>query len=52
MFQVLAVFPELESLRDQVIVALNQEYLEQVHAINLAKGDEIAFIPPISGGEY
>jgi len=44
-----AAFPPLEKLGDAFIVALNEDYLESDN-ITLSQGDEIAIIPPISGG--
>ena len=46
------VFPTLSDLGDSSILAINQEYadISSKEAINLTSSDEIAFIPPISGG--
>jgi MoaE-MoaD fusion protein len=41
-------FPELERFRPSVAAAINQNYSEW-HA-RLAAGDEVAFLPPVSGG--
>lgn len=42
-----ADFPELASL-GRVSIAVNAEYVDRGHA--LADGDEVALIPPVSGG--
>lgn len=41
-------FPRLEELRTSIAVAVNQEYAEG--AAPLRAGDEVAFLPPVSGG--
>ena len=41
-------FPELAEYRDAVSTAVNEEYARMDAAI--AEGDEIAFLPPVSGG--
>ena len=43
-----AEFPALEGHRDAVRFAVNQEYVEDDYRPR--PGDEIAFIPPVSGG--
>ncbi|XP_066568158.1 molybdopterin synthase sulfur carrier subunit isoform X2 [Amia ocellicauda] len=43
--------PSLSVLRDQVVLAVRQEYValgEQL--LSLQSGDEVAVIPPLSGG--
>jgi len=40
--------PPLEALSGSVLVAVNQEYVTPNHP--LASGDEVALIPPVSGG--
>ena len=40
----------LSLLRESVIVAVNQEYTDKEQVIHLKAGDEVAIIPPISGG--
>lgn len=40
----------LGSIRDIIILAINQEYLPSETEITLQKTDEIAIIPPLSGG--
>lgn len=41
-------FPKLESLRKSIVLASNQQFAEV--STPVAEGDEIAFLPPVSGG--
>jgi molybdopterin synthase catalytic subunit/molybdopterin converting factor small subunit len=41
-------FPELERFRPSVAAAVNQQYSEWTASV--ASGDEVAFLPPVSGG--
>jgi molybdopterin synthase catalytic subunit len=41
-------FPRLEEFRPSIAVAVNQEYTDSAAA--LRTGDEVAFVPPVSGG--
>jgi len=41
-------FPRLGELASSIVVARNQEFADR--ATPLAEGDEIAFLPPVSGG--
>lgn len=44
-------FPELRAIRDHVIIAVNEQYCEDLAvALTIREGDEIAVIPPIAGG--
>jgi len=40
--------PDLEPLSGSMSFAVNREYVEREH--RLADGDEVALIPPVSGG--
>jgi len=40
--------PDLETLSRSITFAVNREYVEREHV--LADGDEVALIPPVSGG--
>jgi molybdopterin converting factor subunit 1 len=41
-------FPKLAGFRTSIATAVNQEYADGRKA--LAAGDEVAFLPPVSGG--
>ena len=41
-------YPSLAALRDSVMYALNAEYVSPDQPV--LPGDEVAFIPPVSGG--
>ena len=41
-------FPRLRELRRSIVFARNQHFCDP--AVPLADGDEIAFLPPVSGG--
>src|ERR1035437_6450542 len=45
-----ARFPRLGDLARSIVVARNQEFAEP--ATKLAEGDEVAFLPPVSGGGH
>ena len=40
--------PEFADWRSSIRIAVNQEYVSNEHALN--EGDEVAVIPPVSGG--
>ena len=41
-------YPRLSALNDVLSVAINAEYVDE--SVLLNPGDEVAFIPPVSGG--
>lgn len=43
-------FPSLSQILDTCVLAVNQEYVDKGLPIALKEGDEIALIPPLSGG--
>src|SRR5271170_1896950 len=42
-------FPKLAAFRSSIAASVNQEYV--AWRAPLATGDEVAFLPPVSGGE-
>mmetsp|Transcript_10299 Transcript_10299/g.21492 ORF Transcript_10299/g.21492 Transcript_10299/m.21492 type:complete len:82 (+) Transcript_10299:388-633(+) len=46
--EVVKLYPPLGDVISNIVIAVNQEYLEG--KMSLKDRDEIAFIPPISGG--
>lgn len=42
------MYPGLEGLKNVLSIAVNAEYTEDATVLN--DGDEVAFIPPVSGG--
>merc|ERR1712221_29232 len=44
------IYPDLAELHDGLILAHNHEYCTPGQPLTLVQGDEIAVIPPISGG--
>lgn len=48
-YKLIQTFPNLEQLGDAYMLALNEAYLESEEVI-LSQNDELALIPPISGG--
>ena len=43
-------FEVLKQLKRCYVIAVNEEYVDESTELNLASGDEIAVIPPLSGG--
>ena len=48
--QVAAMYPGLAADPGGIVVAVNREYRDHGH--RLSDGDEVAFIPPVSGGTH
>lgn len=46
----LAKYPQLESVMKTCVLALNQEYVGAGEVVPLSESDEVAVIPPLSGG--
>lgn len=44
--------PNILKIKDSLIVSINQEYCAVDEEIVLSPNDEIAIIPPISGGKF
>ena len=42
--------PKLEDLFKSCVLAVNQEYVQLGDAVPMRCGDEVAIIPPLSGG--
>ena len=43
-------FPGLEELLGSMVLSVNHDYTAKDSTLALKTGDEVAFIPPISGG--
>lgn len=41
-------YPSFAGLERSIMISVNQEYVERDHV--LVEGDEVAMIPPVSGG--
>jgi molybdopterin converting factor subunit 1 len=46
--QYIARFPEMAKFRDHIVLSVNREY--GAPSKTLLEGDEISFLPPVSGG--
>ena len=44
----IARFPEMERFREHIILSVNREYGPS--GMHLREGDEVSFLPPVSGG--
>ena len=42
-------YPSITQRPDSLVIAVNQEYADHLHI--LSDGDEVALIPPVSGGQ-
>ena len=47
---ILETFPVLKRLGGTFVLSLNENYIDQDSELSLRSGDELAVIPPISGG--
>lgn len=47
---VLNKYPKLSEIVASTVLSLNQEYLDLDQSVPLKNGDEVAVIPPVSGG--
>ena len=47
---ILESFPVLKRLGGTFVLSLNENYIDQDSELSLRTGDELAVIPPISGG--
>ena len=47
---ILEAFPVLKRLGGTFVLSLNENYIDRDSEISLGTGDELAVIPPISGG--
>lgn len=43
---------KLESIRNQIILAVNEEFVAPGTILELSETDKIAVIPPLSGGRF
>lgn len=43
-------FPSLAVIQENLVIAVNQSYIEKDSQITFEGGEEVAVIPPISGG--
>ncbi|XP_032217977.1 molybdopterin synthase sulfur carrier subunit-like [Nematostella vectensis] len=44
------LYPRISQIQNNIVLSVNQQYLEEECTVRLQTGDEIAVIPPISGG--
>ncbi|XP_076306410.1 molybdenum cofactor synthesis 2A [Tachypleus tridentatus] len=47
---ILERYPVLCPIQENVILAINEEYMDRAQSIQLKEGDQLAVIPPLSGG--
>lgn len=50
LLEILNICKNLQPIAESVILAINEEYVDKSGNISLKTGDEIAVIPPLSGG--
>lgn len=48
--QLIQTFPKLSDLADCSLLSVNHDFVDRDALLSLTERDEIAFIPPISGG--
>ena len=48
--RILSLYPVLQRLGNRFVLSLNENYTDPEEEIVLRSGDELAVIPPISGG--
>ncbi|CAB3981282.1 molybdopterin synthase sulfur carrier subunit [Paramuricea clavata] len=48
--EILCTWPSLQPLSSCLMLALNETYIDLEETVNLKNADEIAVIPPLSGG--
>lgn len=48
--QLVEMYPGLQSVLKACVLAVNQEYVPPSQDLALKDGDEVAIIPPLSGG--
>ncbi len=46
--QYISRFPQMAKFREHIVLSVNREYGKQGRA--LKEGDEVSFLPPVSGG--
>mgnify|MGYP001159520412 FL=1 len=42
------LYPKMDKIASQIMIAVNMEYVDLDHAVH--QNDEVALIPPVSGG--
>ncbi|GFT22256.1 molybdopterin synthase sulfur carrier subunit [Nephila pilipes] len=48
--KLLSTCEDLQPIAENIILAINEEYIDKLRKIHLKDGDQIAVIPPLSGG--
>ena len=47
---ILEKFPQLNNISKNLVLAINQQYIDPQQVLELDRNSEIAVIPPLSGG--
>ena len=47
---IVAAWPQLAPLADSMVLAVNEDYVDMDSGLTLRAADEVALIPPLSGG--